>query len=74
MSSVVVITHNVTADSAHKHSEVADVTDDGGKPTPTLNATIVETQTAASMLLVGCLQHGCLAYCKQESTDATNTN
>jgi len=31
----------------YKHSEVADVTDDGGKPTPTPNATAVETPTAA---------------------------
>ena len=44
MSPVAVITRNVTADSAHKHS-VADVKEDGDKPT--LNTTIVETPTAA---------------------------
>ena len=44
MSPVAVITPYVTADSAHKHS-VADVKEDSAKPT--LNATIVETPTAA---------------------------
>ena len=38
-----VIPNKVPANRTHKHSEVADdVTDDGGKLTPTLNATIVE--------------------------------
>jgi hypothetical protein len=45
VSPVAVITHKVTADSAHKHSDVADVKEDGDKPT--LNTTIVETSTAA---------------------------
>ena len=45
VSPVAVITHNVTADSARKHS-VADVKEDGAKPT--LNATIVETPTGAA--------------------------
>ena len=38
-----VIPNKVPANRTHKHSEVADdVTYDGGKLTPTLNATIVE--------------------------------
>ena len=45
VSPVAVITHKVTADSARKHS-VADVKEDGDKPS--LNATIVETPTAAA--------------------------
>ena len=45
VSPVAVITHKVTADSAHKHSDVADVKENGAKST--LNATIVETPTAA---------------------------
>ena len=48
VSPVAVITHNVTAASADKHSEVADVTDDGDKPTLTLRTIIVETPTAAA--------------------------
>ena len=45
VSPVAMITHKVTTDSARKHS-VADVKEDGAKPT--LNATIVETPTAAA--------------------------
>ena len=40
-----VITHKVTVDSVHKHSDVADMKEDGDRPT--LNATIVDTPTDA---------------------------
>ena len=45
VSPVAVITHKFTTDSARKHSDVADLKEDGDKPK--LNTTIVETSTAA---------------------------